>query len=79
MPKSYELTVQPRRHRTLPNAGSQTLFCTVIYDGTGPAMAFLRPGTFPEFEGEEGWFVGLQHSHKRSRLSVRSRANGVGV
>lgn len=45
------------RHRFLPQDGAGTVFCVMTYDGkVGPALAFVRPGEFPEFEGEEAWF-----------------------
>lgn len=55
---AFPCTVHLRRHRFLPNAGSETVFCTVTFDGkAGRALAFLRPGQFVEFEGEEAWFL----------------------
>jgi len=50
-------TIHLRRHRFLPDAGGGTVFCTVTFGGIGRALAFLKPGEFPEFEGEEAWFV----------------------
>lgn len=50
-------TVHLARHRFLPNAGGGTVFCVMTYDGRpGRALAYLDPGQFPEFEGEEAWF-----------------------
>lgn len=50
-------TVHLVRHRFLPQDGGGTVFCIMTYDGKpGPALAFLTPGQFPEFEGEEAWF-----------------------
>lgn len=51
-------TVHLRRHRFLPNAGGETVFCTVSFDGkVGRALAFLGLDECPEFDGEEAWFV----------------------
>lgn len=51
-------TIHLQRHRYLPADGGGTIFCTVTFDGhAGRALAFLLPGQFPEFEGEEAWFV----------------------
>ena len=30
-----------------------------------PALAFLSPGQFPEFEGEEAWFRVLWYSKRK--------------
>lgn len=50
-------TVHLRRHRFLPQDGGRTVFCIMTCRGeVGPALAFLAPGQFPEFEGEEAWF-----------------------
>ncbi len=50
-------TVHLARHRFLPQDGGGTVFCIMTYDGKpAPALAFLTPGKFPEFEGEEAWF-----------------------
>lgn len=50
-------TVHLARHRFLPNAGGGTVFCVMTYRGeVGPALAYLSPGQFPEFDGEEAWF-----------------------
>ncbi|CAN5406925.1 hypothetical protein BH10PSE1_BH10PSE1_25840 [soil metagenome] len=49
--------VHLRRSRMLEKDGGATLFCVMTYRGEpGPALAFLRPGQFPEFDGEEAWF-----------------------
>jgi len=59
-------TVHLQRHRFLPNAGGGTVFCTMTFDGkSGPALAFLQPGQFPEFEGESAWFRVMWHSKSR--------------
>jgi hypothetical protein len=51
-------SVHLKRHRYLPSDGGGTVFCTVTFDGScSRALAFLDPGQFPEFEGEEAWFV----------------------
>lgn len=68
MPQEH--TVHLRRHRLLPSAGGGTVFCTMTFSGDGPALAFLDPGQFPEFEGEEAWFRVLWHS-KRKRDFIR--------
>lgn len=50
-------TVHLARHRFLPNAGGETVFCVMTYRGEpGRALAYLRPGQYPEFDGEEAWF-----------------------
>lgn len=50
-------TVHLARQRLLPNAGGGTVFCVMTYRGeAGPALAYLTPGQFPEFNGEEAWF-----------------------
>lgn len=64
----HECTIHLRRARYLPNAGGGTIFCTVTYDSTGPALTFLHPGQFPEFEGEEAWFRAEQLPRKRFRF-----------
>ena len=64
-----EHTIHLRRARCLPNAGGGTIYCTVTYDGkVGRALAFLKPGQFPEFEGEEAWFRVEQLPRKRFRF-----------
>ena len=61
-----ERTIHLKRHRFLPNAGGGTVFCTMTYDGKAlSALAFLRPGQFPEFEGEEAWFRVRWYSVRR--------------
>jgi len=51
------------------------VFCTMTYDGTSlSALAFLNPGAFPEFEGEEAWFrVRWFSKRKREFLSQIDR------
>jgi len=50
-------TVHLARHRFLPNAGGGTVYCVMTYRGEiGPALEYLRPGEFPEFDGEQAWF-----------------------
>jgi len=50
-------TVHLARHRFLPHDGGGTVFCVMTCRGeAGPALAYLRPGQFPEFDGEAGWF-----------------------
>ena len=49
-------TVHLARHRFLPNAGGGTVFCVMTYRGEPcRALAYLAPGQFPEFDGEEAW------------------------
>ena len=61
-----EVTVHLRRHRFLPDAGGGTVYCTMTYDGRpGPALAFLKPGQFPEFDGDEAWFRVLWHTARK--------------
>ena len=46
-----------RRARFLPQDGGGTVFCVMSYrGGTHGALAYLPPGQFPEFDGEEAWF-----------------------
>lgn len=50
-------TIHLARQRFLPQDGGGTVFCVMTYDGkVGRALAYLPPGQFPEFEGEEAWF-----------------------
>jgi len=65
MPKPQPVTVHLRRHRFLPNAGGGTCFVCVTYWGDSDTLAFLHPGKFPEFEGDEAWFVALKHPRNR--------------
>lgn len=68
-------TVHLRRHRFLPDAGGGTVFCAVTYDGVSRALAFLEPGQFPEFDGEEAWFVAEKLPRNKFRFirQVESR------
>jgi len=53
----------------LPEAGGGTVFCTVTFDGKpGRPLAFLQPGQFPEFVGEEAWFVAEKLPRNRFRF-----------
>jgi hypothetical protein len=55
MPDIY--TVHLARSRFLPQDGGGTVFCAMTFSGkAGEALAYLRPGEFPEFEGEAAWF-----------------------
>ena len=68
----YEHTIHLRRHSYLPDAGGGIAFCTVTYDGgVGRALAFLKPGEFPEFEGDEAWFLAEQLPRQRFRFIKR--------
>ena len=50
-------TVHLARRRLLPADGGGTVFCVMTYNGeVGPPLAYLDPGEYPEFEGEEAWF-----------------------
>lgn len=49
-------TYKVLRHRTLPNAGSRTLFFTINAGTRCQPTTFFRPGEIPEFDGEEAWF-----------------------
>jgi hypothetical protein len=52
-------TVHLAKHRFLPAAGCGTVFCVMTDDGRVLAeLAYLTPGQFPEFEGEEPWLTG---------------------
>lgn len=59
-------TVHLARHRFLPQDGGGTVFCIMTYDGKpGPALAYLKPGQFPEFDGEQAWFSVRWFSKRR--------------
>jgi len=77
MPKPFPVVVHLRRHRFLPNAGGGTCFVCVTYRGESDTLAFLHPGQFPEFEGDQAWFQALQHPRKRFEL-IRQVANKAG-
>jgi len=65
-------TVHLARHRFLPNAGGDTVFCVMTYrGGPGPALAYLKPGEFPEFEGEKAWFRVRWFSKRRREFIER--------
>ena len=50
-------TVHLARRHFLRDAGGGTVFCVMTYRGeAGPALAYLKPGEFPEFDGEEARF-----------------------
>jgi hypothetical protein len=63
-------TVHLARSRYLQKDGGGTVFCVMTYRGEpGPALAFLRPGEFPEFEGETARFrVRWFNKHRRQFL-----------
>jgi len=55
MPHDY--TLHLRRTRFLPQDGGGTVFCVLTFEGgVHGALAYLRPGQFPEFDGDEAWF-----------------------
>lgn len=58
-------TVHLTRHRFLPRDGGGTVYCTMTFRGEGPALAFLNPGQFPEFEGDGAWFRVRWYSKRR--------------
>ena len=59
-----DVIVHLSRSRYLPQDGGGTVFCVMTYDGgTFGALGYVRPGTYPEFDGDEAWF----------RLEWRSR------
>ena len=59
-------TVHLARRRYLPQDGGGTVFCVMTCRGEpGPALAFLKPGEFPEFEGDTAWFRVRWHSKRR--------------
>ncbi len=63
---AHIMHVHLARHRYLLQDGSGTVYCVMTFDGSaGPAVAFLRPGHYPEFEGESAWFRVRWHSKKR--------------
>ena len=56
-PPGHIRTVHLRRARFLPQDGGGTVFCVMTYRGDPhAALAYLPPGQFPEFAGEEAWF-----------------------
>ena len=58
-----------RRSRFLPQDGGGTVFCVMTYDGkVHGALGYLRPGNYPDFEGEEGWFRVEWHSKTRFKV-----------
>lgn len=58
-----------RRSRFLPQDGGGTVFCVMTHTGDlFGALAYLRPGLFPEFDGDEGWFRVEWHSKKRFKV-----------
>lgn len=68
-------TVHLARHRFLSNAGGGTVFCVMTYGGqAGPALAHLRRGEFPEFDGEEAWFRVRWFSKRRREFIERIEA-----
>ena len=68
-----------RRSRFLPQDGGGTVFCVATYTGSiFGALAYLKPGSYPEFEGEEGWFRVEWHSKKRFRV-VEQVADRSGI
>ena len=61
--------VHLRRTRYLPKDGGGTVYCVMTYTGDlFGALAYLRPGSYPEFEGDEAWFRVEWHSKKRFRV-----------
>ena len=53
----HEVILHLRRQRFLPQDGGGTVFCVATYDGNiHGALGYVRPGKFPEFEGDTGWF-----------------------
>lgn len=59
-------TVHLARRRYLPQDGGGTVFCVMTYRGEpSPALAFLKPGEFPEFDGDTAWFRVRWHSKRR--------------
>lgn len=64
-----DVIIHLRRSRFLPQDGGGTVFCIMTYSGeVGGALAFLSPGAFPEFHGEEAWFRVEWHSKRRYRF-----------
>jgi hypothetical protein len=48
------------RHRTLPSAGSRTLFFTTDFIGRKGHPDVFRPHQVPEFEGDSAWFEAVR-------------------
>jgi len=53
----------------------------MTYDGkTGGALAYVPPGQFPEFEGEDAWFeVRWFNKHRRELIRQVERKSVVGI
>ena len=51
----------------------------MTYDGKiGPALAFLKPGQFPEFRGEGAWFrVRWLSKHRREFIEHVERRTWI--
>ena len=63
------------RFRSLPNAGSKTLFFKYPHGKSG---RFLRPAQVPEFDGEAAWFE-VEVSGTRVRFIRQMGENGKPV
>lgn len=65
------------RSRFLPNAGGGTVFCVMTYRGEpGRALAYLIPGQYPEFEGEQAWFRVRWFSKRRREFIEQVEGKG---
>lgn len=64
-----DVIVHLRRSRYLPQDGGGTVFCVMTHTGTTfGALAYLPPGAYPEFDGEEAWFRLQWHSRTKFRF-----------
>ena len=71
-------TVHLARHRFLPQDGGGTVFCVMTYSGGHDALAYLTPGQFPEFEGEQAWFR-VRWVNKRRRKFLEQVVDPPGM
>lgn len=66
---SRDLILHLRRTRYLPKDGGGTVYCVMTHTGDlFGALAYLRPGSYPEFDGDEAWFRVEWHSKRKYRV-----------
>lgn len=70
--------VEVERRRTLPNAGSETLFFVCHFGNRGRRPVFFQPDVVPEFEGEIAT-VELDVSRRPWRILRVLSTQGPGV
>jgi len=64
------------RQRSLPNAGSETLFFTSDGGSRRHPAPIFRPDLVPEFEGETAWFEAVRVPKKGWRILRRVTEHG---